>query len=224
MLFCQVQVMSNVWVWVGANIPLMTWLRLDILSTTLSLRSTIFKQIYIPFCSIVKIESHCFWSLSKRQKLINQNLPKHIFVNLLHFIVTILHSFWGSFLSLAFPDLCVTSKSIPARPLSAEIWCWSSLNPETLPRASTKRKWACHFTPSFIPTWHQTGKSGQKLSNFCGQRRKIQKKAVERTIPQRVLATASQAIISSQTQPLRQSTKSLFLVSSQTQTKISTNK
>ena len=186
--------MSNVWVWVGANIPLMTWLRLDILSTTLSLRSTTFKQISIPFCRMFKIESHCFWSLS--------------------FSVS-----W-SWLPLTF----VCSKSIPACPLSAEILCWSSLNPETLPPASTKRKWACHFTPSFIPTWHQTGKSGQKLSNFCEQRRKIQKQAVERTIPQRVLATASQAIISSQTQPLRQSTKSLFLVSSQTHTKISTNK
>ena len=97
LFFCQVQVMSNVWVWVGANIPLMTWLRLDILSTTLSLRSTISKQIYIPFCSMFKIESHCFWSLS--------------------FSVS-----W-SWLPLTF----VCSKSILACPLSAEIWCWSSL-------------------------------------------------------------------------------------------------
>ena len=97
LFFCQVQVMSNVWVWVGANIPLMTWLRLDILSTTLSLRSTTFKQISIPFCRMFKIESHCFWSLS--------------------FSVS-----W-SWLPLTF----VCSKSIPACPLSAEIWCWSSL-------------------------------------------------------------------------------------------------
>ena len=176
-----------------------------------------------------KIEPHCFWSLSKRQKIINQNIPKYIFVNLLHF--SFFRSpgrhhfafFWGSFSRLASPDLYVFQIHSRLSPISWNL-VLKFLNPETLPPASTKRKWACHFTPSFIPTWHQTGKSGQKLSNFCGQRRKIQKQAVERTIPQRVLATASQAIISSQTQPLRQSTKSLFLVSSQTQTKISTNK
>ena len=162
--------------------------------------------------------------------IINQILPKYIFVNLLHF------SFFRSpgrrhfayflrfFFKIGFPwPLCDFKIHSRLSPISWNL-VLKFLNPETLPPASTKRKWACHFTPSFILTWHQTGKSGQRLSNFCGQRRKIQKQAVERTIPQRVLATASQAIISSQTQPHRQSTKSLFLVSSQTQTKISTTK
>ena len=124
---------------------------------------------------------------------------------------------------MASPDLCVPSKSIPGCPLSAEIWCWSSLILKLclLPPLKGNELVTSHL-PSSPPD--TTQRNLDKNYPIWGQRRKIQKQVVERTIPQRVLATASQAIISSQIQPHRQSTKSLFLVLSQAQTKISTTK
>ena len=121
------------------------------------------------------------------------------------------------------PLTFVCSKSIPACPLSAEIWCWSSLILKLclLPPLKGNELVTSHL-PSSPPDTKQ--RNLDKNYPIWGQRRKIQKQVVERTIPQRVLATASQAIISSQTQPHRQSTKSLFLVLSQAQTKISTTK